>query len=133
MAAPRRETLGCLAFCLLALAVVEYAIIAVLVKPLPSDRFDWYVATGYIAPMLTAFLLWLGVLVVRITYDALKFTRWARQWITKNLKQQPHPHEQAPTPSYSSASAAPPSSSCGWPSAGSSYTSRPGPRSPYGP
>lgn len=123
MAAPRRSTLGIILVCLATLALTEYVVITYLVQPLPSKRFDWLVATLCIAPFATAFFLWLAMLTARVIADVLAFLRYIGQWTTKE-----HRHHQNvdATPSPNTPSAAYPSSSSGWPSAGPSYTSHPG-------
>lgn len=123
MAVPRK-TLGCVTVATV-LAFTEYAVITIAVQPLSSTRNDWILACGCIAPTLTAFLLWLGVTTARIIADVLALLRHIGQWITRTPKHLPRPAAD-PIPSSSTPSAAPPSSSCGWPSAGSSSTSHRG-------
>lgn len=123
MAAPRRSTLGFLLICLTVLALTEWTVIRIAVLPLPSTRTDWLLATGCIAPMTAAFLLWLAAAIARIVTDVLALLRHIGQWITR-LRKSHHPTSATPSPSTSSA--AYPSSSAGWPSAGPWYTSPPG-------
>lgn len=82
MAAPRRGCIGFLLICLATLAMTEYAIIAFIVQPLPSTRFDWQFATLFVAPMSAALLLWSVALTVRIVLDIWTFLRFVGQLIT---------------------------------------------------
>lgn len=123
MAAPRRATLVLWTTGLATLALVEAAVVFVVVLPLKSTRTDWLIATGYIAPMTTAWLLLIAAVIVRIVADILELAHRIRQWTTKSHPQPPHLDE---IPSSSTPSAAPESSSCGWPSDGPSYTWPPG-------
>lgn len=71
MAAPRRDTLSFLLICLATLVLTECAVIILIVLPLPSTRDDWLVATLFVAPMAALFLLWIAMLIARITCDVL--------------------------------------------------------------
>lgn len=122
MAALRRGNLCLLLIYAVALAIAEYAIVTYAVLPMPSTRLDWWVATGFIAPMGTAILLLMTIAAIRIVADILALLRRAERWITTTLSSRP----ADPTPSSSTPSAAPQSSSYGWPSGGSSFTSHRG-------
>lgn len=123
MAAPRRGTLWFLLACLTVLALTEYAVITFLVLPLPSQRIDWLVATLAVAPMITLGFLGTAMLTARMVAAALASLRYIGRWITKNHRR---PQGASAIPLPSTPSAAYPSSSAGWSSPGSSYTSPPG-------
>lgn len=126
MAAPRRGILIGTAVCLATLSLCEYAVITVLILPLPSTAVDWKLATVCIAPSTAAFILWLAVFTARIISDVFALIRRIGQWIKKAPSHHHHPADLTPSPS--TPSAARPSSSYGWPSDGSSSTSHPGKR-----
>lgn len=123
MAAPRRDATIIALVCIDTLALVEYAVIEVVVLPLPSTQDDWLVATLFVAPMAAAFLLWLLATTARIITDILTLLGHTRRWITKARNRR---HRGGVTPSPITPSAAYSSSSAGWPCPGPSYTSPPG-------
>jgi hypothetical protein len=77
--------------------------------------------------MAAASILWTAAFIARIVADVLALLKNIGQWITRRRKSH---HHASVTPSPSTASAAYPSFSAGWPSPGSSYTSHPG-REPH--
>jgi len=82
MAAPRRDILSVLLVCLMTLAVTEYAVIELMVLPLPSTRDDWLIATLFVAPMAALLLLWIAMLVARIICDLLDFITFLGRVLT---------------------------------------------------
>jgi hypothetical protein len=82
VAAPRRGCLGIfLAYCAL-LALAEYATVTMVVLPLPSTRFDWYLATAGIAPFGALVILWTAAFIARIIADLLALCAWTARHVT---------------------------------------------------
>lgn len=121
--AVQRTTLGCGAVVAAALILGEYTVIKVAITPVAATRIDWVLACGMIAPFGVVSLLLLIAVATRIITDVLELLQRIGQWIKKPPNRSPDADQ---IPSSSTPSAVPPSSSYGWPSAGSSYTSHPG-------